>query len=145
MVPRGNRPISAYSQVVCRAAFKTENGAHVGDIFMSLIHTCELGGADSFDYLTELQRHSDELAANPAAWMPWDYRETMARPDNGRPCDRRSPQIAGASHRIAPKISKNSPRYARAPERHVFRRRSLRAALTCCGIVTMRKSSVRED
>lgn len=59
--------------------FKTENGAHVGDIFMSLIHTCELGGVDSFDYLTELQRHSDELAANPAEWMPWNYRETMAR------------------------------------------------------------------
>ena len=33
----------------------------------------------SFDYLTELQRHVQELAANPAEWMPWNYRETLAR------------------------------------------------------------------
>jgi hypothetical protein len=46
---------------------------------MSLIHTCQLCGANSFDYLTELQRHAQELAANPAEWMPWNYRETMAR------------------------------------------------------------------
>jgi hypothetical protein len=59
--------------------FKTENGAHVGDIFMTLIHTCELAGANPFDYITELQRHSDYLAANPQEWMPWNYRETLAR------------------------------------------------------------------
>jgi transposase len=29
------------------------NGAGVGDLFMSLIHTCELNGANPFDYLTE--------------------------------------------------------------------------------------------
>ena len=28
----------------------------MGDLFMSLIHTCQLGGANSFDYLIELQR-----------------------------------------------------------------------------------------
>ena len=27
---------------------------------MSLIHTCELCGANPFDYLTELDRHADE-------------------------------------------------------------------------------------
>jgi transposase len=46
---------------------------------MSLIYTCELQGADPFDYLTELQRHSEELAKNPKEWMPWNYRETLAR------------------------------------------------------------------
>jgi hypothetical protein len=30
--------------------------------------------ANSFHHLTELQRHAPELAANPAAWMPWNYR-----------------------------------------------------------------------
>ena len=58
--------------------YRTLNGAQVGDLFMSLIHTCELCDANSFDYLTELQRHAQELAANPAAWMPWNYRETLA-------------------------------------------------------------------
>jgi transposase len=58
--------------------YKTLNGAGVGDLFMSLIHTCELNGANPFDYLTELQRHPEELKSNPAAWMPWNYRDTLA-------------------------------------------------------------------
>jgi transposase len=59
--------------------YRTLNGAQVGDLFMSLIHTCQLCGVNSFDYLTELQRHVRELTANPAEWMPWNYRETLAR------------------------------------------------------------------
>lgn len=59
--------------------YKTMNGAAVGDLFMSLIHTCELNGANPFDYLTELQRHAQELRANPAEWMPWNYRVTLER------------------------------------------------------------------
>jgi hypothetical protein len=50
----------------------------VGDVFMSLIHTCQLCGANSFEYLTELQRHARELAAHPAEWMPWKYRQRLA-------------------------------------------------------------------
>jgi len=57
--------------------YKTPNGAHVGDLFMSLIYTCELGGGNPFDYLTELERHADELPSNPGRWMPWSYRETL--------------------------------------------------------------------
>src|SRR5205823_1517189 len=53
--------------------YKTLHGAEVGDVFMSLIHTCQLCGVNSFEYLTELQRHARELAANPAQWMPWNY------------------------------------------------------------------------
>jgi hypothetical protein len=63
--------------------YKTENGAGVGDLFMSLIHTCELNGANPFDYLTELQKHAAELATNPAAWMPWNYGETLAQSGAG--------------------------------------------------------------
>jgi transposase len=55
--------------------YRTLHGAEAGDLFMSLIHTCELAGANPFDYLTQLQRHSSELAANPSAWMPWNYLE----------------------------------------------------------------------
>jgi transposase len=57
--------------------YKTENGAHVGDLFMSLIHTCELSDANPFDYLTQLQRHAGELARNPSQWMPWNYPATL--------------------------------------------------------------------
>jgi len=58
--------------------YKTLNGAQVSDLFMSLIHTCRLCDANSFEYMTELQRHAADLAANPAQWMPWNYRDTLA-------------------------------------------------------------------
>jgi hypothetical protein len=54
-------------------------GAGVGDLFMSLIHTCELNGANPFDYLTESLRHAEELKRSPSEWMTWNYRETLAR------------------------------------------------------------------
>ena len=58
--------------------FKTSRGAHVGDLFMSLIHTCQLCGANPFQYLTEVDCHADELSSNPDRWMPWNYQETLA-------------------------------------------------------------------
>jgi transposase len=59
--------------------YKTCHGAHVGDVLMSLIYTCELCRANPFDYLTELQRHAREVRAVPGNWMPWNYRQTIAR------------------------------------------------------------------
>jgi hypothetical protein len=53
--------------------YKTRNGAHVGDLFMSFIHTCQLNDADPFDYLTQLQRHARQLIEAPGRWMPWNY------------------------------------------------------------------------
>jgi len=59
--------------------YKTRKGAQMGDLFMSLIYTCELNDVNAFDYFTELLRHAEELKQNPPAWMPWNYRETLAR------------------------------------------------------------------
>jgi len=59
--------------------YKTLNGAEVGDLYMSLIHTCELNDVNPLDYLTQLQRHAEELAAKPAGWMPWNYRVALER------------------------------------------------------------------
>jgi transposase len=58
--------------------YKTRRGAHVGDLFMSLIHTCQLCKASPFDYLTELERHAEELSVAADRWLPWNYRETLA-------------------------------------------------------------------
>ena len=58
--------------------YKTTRGARVGDLFMSLIHTCQLNSANAFHYLVELQKHAAELAASPAQWMPWNYLATLA-------------------------------------------------------------------
>lgn len=57
--------------------YKTRNGARVGDLYMSLIHTCELCGADPFNYLTELDRHAQEVADRPQDWMPWNYQSAL--------------------------------------------------------------------
>jgi hypothetical protein len=59
--------------------YRTSNGARVGDMYMSLIHTCELCQANPFDYLTELQRHADAVDANPEQWLPWTYRGTLGK------------------------------------------------------------------
>jgi transposase len=58
--------------------YRTLAGAHVGDVFMSLIHTADLNHVAPFEYLVALQRNAAELAANPAAWMPWNYQATLA-------------------------------------------------------------------
>lgn len=58
--------------------YKTENGAHIGDLFMSLIHTCRLARVNSFDYLTTLRRYIRHVRDDPAAWMPWNYQATAA-------------------------------------------------------------------
>lgn len=60
--------------------YKSDQGAHVGDVYMSLIHTCELNGVDAFDYLTQLQRHAKEVRAHPDRWMPWNYCRILPRP-----------------------------------------------------------------
>jgi transposase len=54
--------------------YKTQNGAGVGDLFMRLIHTAELCGANPFDYLTGYKGTPGNRrpTANPAAWMPWN-------------------------------------------------------------------------
>ena len=58
--------------------YRTLNGAKVGDLFMSLIHTAELHQREPFDYLVTLLRHEAAVALAPADWMPWNYTATLA-------------------------------------------------------------------
>lgn len=64
--------------------YRTLNGAQTGDLFMGLIHTCELCEVNPFDYLIELQKHATELAKQPTQWMPWNYRQTLQRANESR-------------------------------------------------------------
>ena len=57
--------------------FKTQHGAYIGDLFMSLIHTCTLNRVNPFHYLTTLQRHSSQLFKNPKQWLPWNYQAAI--------------------------------------------------------------------
>ena len=60
--------------------YKTLHGAAVGDLFMSLIHTCELNRISAFEYLTSLLRHHEAAAKTPAAWMPWTFQDSQHPP-----------------------------------------------------------------
>jgi len=68
--------------------YKTQNGARVGDIFMSLIHTTELCHGNPFEYLVALLRNHEEVADSPADWMPWNYLETLSLPGAAPPTAR---------------------------------------------------------
>jgi transposase len=57
--------------------YKTEHGAYTGDMFMSIIHTCNLAGVNPFDYITALQKYSSEVFKNPQNWMPWNYKSKV--------------------------------------------------------------------
>jgi hypothetical protein len=57
--------------------FKTENGAYVSDLFMSLIHTCELGNINPFEYLVALAENNDRIEDAPENWMPWNYQAAL--------------------------------------------------------------------
>jgi len=58
--------------------YRTEHGAFFGDMFMSIIHTCNLNGVNPFEYITALQVHSSDVFKNPSRWMPWNYEQRIA-------------------------------------------------------------------
>ena len=58
--------------------YKTPQGAYVGDLFMSITHTCSLCKANPFEYLKALQEHSSLITDNPEKWMPWNFQEMLA-------------------------------------------------------------------
>ena len=53
--------------------YKTRRGAYVGDLFMSLIHTCQLAGINPLDYLTWLLKNAERLTESPHEFLPWNY------------------------------------------------------------------------
>ncbi len=59
--------------------YHTLNGAKVGGLFMSLIHTTKLHQVTPFDYLVVLQRYPAAVALAPPAWMPWNDTTALAR------------------------------------------------------------------
>jgi transposase len=58
--------------------YKTVKGAEVGDIYMSLIHTCRLCDVNPFEYLNALQLHARDVIGHAARWLPWNYHEQLA-------------------------------------------------------------------
>jgi transposase len=59
--------------------YRSLRGAEVGDVYMALIYTAELHGENPFEYVVALLVNAAAVAADPAAWLPWTFRATLAR------------------------------------------------------------------
>ena len=89
--------------------YRTQPGADVGDILMSLIYTCESCKANSFDYLQALQNHGADVAANPHQWLPWNYGQALAAITQSPPTHAASPACVTPLPAICAREPAHSP------------------------------------
>lgn len=59
--------------------YKTERGAAVGDMLMSVIETCQLNGVNVWEYLLEVVRNERLVGRAPTRWLPWNDDRSEAR------------------------------------------------------------------
>ena len=55
---------------------KTEYGAYVGGVMVSLSQTCALHNINPVEYLETIDQNFVAAAKNPQDWLPWPYKET---------------------------------------------------------------------
>jgi transposase len=60
--------------------YKSEHSAYIASVLTSLIVTCIYAGVNVLDYFVALQEHRSEVFADPSAWLPWTYQESLAPP-----------------------------------------------------------------
>jgi transposase len=58
--------------------YKTEHGALIGDILMSVIYTTSMAGGNPLDYLITIQQHRSQVVQSPEAWLPWNYQQNLS-------------------------------------------------------------------
>ena len=58
--------------------YKSVRGAKVGDIFMSLIHTCELNKINPFHYFIAVLNNPDLVRAQPDNWTPLNFHSQLS-------------------------------------------------------------------
>ena len=54
--------------------YKSEHGASISDLLMSLIESCRLNEVNAWHYLLTLVSRTAEVRENPSAFLPWSYR-----------------------------------------------------------------------
>ncbi len=52
---------------------KTQAGASIADVAMGMIATAAEAGVNVLDYFNAVQRHHQEVKANPELFLPWNY------------------------------------------------------------------------
>lgn len=93
-------------------AYKTQNGADVGDRHMSLVATANANGVEPVAYLTECLENHLDLADRPEHYLPWAYNKRLEAsqvPERPAP----EPGAPGAAlrtpHRPPPSTTKRRP------------------------------------
>ncbi len=59
--------------------FRTQAGADVGDVLLSMIRTSVKNSIDPVHYLTNISMHAQDARAAPESWLPWSYQGTLNR------------------------------------------------------------------
>jgi hypothetical protein len=57
--------------------FKTQAGAEVGDVLLSVTRTSVKNSIDPVDYLSAVASHPDDVRRSPKSWLPWNYRKNL--------------------------------------------------------------------
>ena len=55
--------------------YRSQRGSAVGDICISLLHTCELHHVNPFEYLVAVLNNKKLVAERPELWLPWNYED----------------------------------------------------------------------
>lgn len=57
--------------------YKSQLGAYIGDMMMSLIQTARAANVDVFNYLVEVHKHRAAVKSSPELWSPWNYQQNL--------------------------------------------------------------------
>lgn len=60
--------------------YKSEHGAAIGDLLMSVVATTRANGVNVWEYLLDAMRHADEVRREPEAWLPWAWAARQRAP-----------------------------------------------------------------
>lgn len=76
--PIDNNEIERLIKLVVRSRknssfYRSEMGAQVADVLMSVLATCHENAVNGFEYLVAVQRNREAARASPERWLPWNY------------------------------------------------------------------------
>lgn len=58
--------------------FRSQAGAAIADVLMSVTRTCVVNGVDPVRYLSAVAQNASTVRRAPQAWLPWTLQEMPA-------------------------------------------------------------------
>jgi hypothetical protein len=91
-------------------AYKTQNGADVGDRHMSLVATANANGVEPVAYLTHCLENHRDLAERPEHYLPWAYKQRLEASQ--------IPEVPAPERGAGPRIPDRPPAARSPAKRH---------------------------